>query len=126
MIRTELVVHLPNSPGTISRLCQALADERVNILALQIETGGTLRLVVDNHVHAAGVLRGRHQQVEEREVLYTIIPNDPGTLGRLTSLIAGAGINIEYLYASAVEGGTQAAIVIGVADARRASAAAGI
>jgi hypothetical protein len=126
MIRTELVVRLPNSPGTISRICRTLSDERVNILALQIEAGGTLRLVVDNHVHAAGVLRDRHQQVEEREVLYTVIPNDPGTLGRVARLIADAGINIEYLYASAVEGSPQAAIVIGVDDARRASAAAGI
>lgn len=126
MIRSELIVRLPNSPGTIARVCRTLSDERINILALQIEAGGTLRLVVDNHVHAAGVLRDRHHQVEEREVLYTIIPNDPGALARISRLIADAGINVEYLYAAAVEGSPQAAMVIGVADAKRASAATGI
>ncbi|MBI4477626.1 MAG: ACT domain-containing protein, partial [Acidobacteria bacterium] len=41
MIRTELVLRLPNSPGMIARVCQTLADERVNILAVQVEAGGT-------------------------------------------------------------------------------------
>ena len=126
MIRSELIIRLPNSPGTIARVCRTLSDERVNILALQAEAGVTLRLVVDNQVHAVGVLRERHHQVEEREVLYTIIPNDPGALARVARLIADAGVNVEYLYASAVEGSPQAAMVIGVADAKRASAATGI
>lgn len=125
-IRTELTVRLQNSPGALARVCGWLAEERVNILAVQLEATGILRLVVDNHVHAVGVLRDRHMQVEQRDVLYTTVPNDPGMLGRVATLLAASGVNLEYLYAAVVEGQPQAAVVIGVPDAQRASAAAGI
>jgi hypothetical protein len=125
-IRTELTVRLLNSPGVAARVCAALADDRINILALQLEAGGVMRLLVDNPLHAAELLRERRFQVEEREVLYTTLPNGPGALGRLGLLLADAGINVEYLYATAVEGHPLSAVVIGVPDARRASAASGI
>jgi hypothetical protein len=41
-------------------------------------------------------------------------------------LAADAGVNIEYAYGTAPEGSTGAAIVLGVQDAERASAATGI
>ena len=36
-IRTELNLRLPNSPGALAAVCRALADERVNIVALAVE-----------------------------------------------------------------------------------------
>jgi hypothetical protein len=125
-IRTELTVRVQNMPGALGRLCQALADERVNILALSLEPTGTLRVVVDNPVHAAGLLRDRHYHVSERDVLYTLAPNDPGTLARITALLSAEGVNLEYLYTTAVAEQGMAAIVAGVPDAARASAAAGL
>lgn len=126
MIRTELTVRLQNTPGALGRLCGALADERVNILALSLEPTGTLRLVVDNPVHAAGVLREHHYQISERAILYTLAPNDPGSLARIAGLLAAEGVNLEYVYTTAVEEQGMAAIVAGVPDAARASAAAGL
>ena len=55
-IRTELSLRLQNSQGALGHICQHLSDERVNILALHFEAGGTLRLVVDNPLRAAGIL----------------------------------------------------------------------
>ena len=55
MIRTELSLRLPNSPGALAGVARLLSDERVNILAMSLETGGQLRIVVDNHVHAAAI-----------------------------------------------------------------------
>jgi hypothetical protein len=125
-IRTELVLRVPNSPGALAQVSRALADERVNILALMMESGGTLRMLVDNHVHAAGILRDRHYDVRERDALYTVIPNDPGAFAKVAKLVADAGVNLEYAYATGIEGGSMAALVIGVEDAARTSAAAGI
>ena len=71
MIRTELSLRLPNTPGALAGVCQLLSDERVNILAMTLEPAGHLRIVVDNHVHAAGVLREHHHQVTERDVILT-------------------------------------------------------
>ena len=76
-IHTELTVRVQNVPGALGRLCQVLADEHVNIVALSLEPTGTLHLLVDNPVHAAGLLRDRHYTVSERDVLYTVSPASP-------------------------------------------------
>jgi len=85
-----------------------------------------MRLLVDNPLHAAELLRERKFQVEAREVIYTIVPNDAGVLGRMAKLLADAGVNVEYLYSTVVEGHTMAAVVIGVPDAVKAASLAGL
>jgi hypothetical protein len=125
-IRTELSFRLQNSPGAFARVNQLLDQEHLNILALTLEAGGVLRLIVDNPLHAAGILREHQYRVEEHEVLYVSLPNDPGALAAVARMLASASINVEYAYASAVEGHGMAAAVVGVADAPRASAAAGL
>ncbi len=125
-IRTEISLRLPNSPGALGQVCRYLVDERVNILALSLESGGTLRLVVDNPLHAAGTLEDKEYTVDRRDVLFIQVPNDPGALEKTARVLAGAGINVDYLYASAVEDDLTAAIVAGVEDAQRAAMAAGL
>lgn len=125
-IQKELSVKLPNSPGSLSRVAQILADERVNLLAMSVDLSGTLRMVVDNPLHAGATLRDKNFQVEERDVLYATLPNEPGSLARTVRLIAEAGINLEYAYASGIDTVPMVGVVIGTADVLRASAAAGI
>ncbi len=125
-IRTELTLRLQNTPGALAKVCQIIADERVDIVALNLAGPLLLRLVVDNPVHAAETLREHNYHVEEREVLFTTAANNPGSILRLTRLIAEAGINVEYLYATTLDGQMMASIVVGVPDAARAASAAGI
>src|SRR3979411_2246540 len=126
MIRIELSLRLANSPGALAGVCRLLSDERVNVQALGIETGGQLRLVVDNHVHAAAVLREHHHQVTERNVIVAAVPTGPGALAPALKMISDAGVNVEYAYGGASEGSPTATVVLGVDDAARASAAAGV
>ena len=126
MIRTELSLRLGNSPGALAGVCRLLSDERVNVVAMALEAGGQLRLVVDNHVHGAAVLRDHHHQVTERNVIVTSIPNTAGSLAPALKLVADADVNIEYAYGGSADGAPTATVVIGVADAQRAAAAAGV
>jgi hypothetical protein len=126
MIRTELSLRLGNSPGALAGVSRLLFDERVNILAMMLEASGQLRLVVDNHVHGAAVLRDHHHQVTERNVIVTSVPNTAGALAPTLKLVADADVNVEYAYGGSAEGAPMATIVIGVADAQRAAAAAGV
>jgi hypothetical protein len=126
MIRTELSLRLANSPGALAGVCKLLSDERVNILAMGLEAGGQLRLVVDNHVHGGATLREHHHQVSERNVIVTAIPNMPGSFAPVLKLISAAGVNLEYAYGGGAEGASSATVVLGVDDAARASAAAGV
>ena len=125
-IRTEVNVRLPNSPGALAGVCRLLSDERVNITAMALDATGQLRMVLDNHVHGAAVLREHHHQVAERDVIVTSIPNAPGSLAPVLRLVSDANVNVEYTYGGAAEGSPTATLVLGVADAARASAAAGV
>ena len=125
-IQRELTVRLANSPGTLGRVAQVLGDERINMLAMSVDPTGALRMVVDNPLHAAGSLREQHYQVEERDVLYATLPNEPGSLGKVVKMLTEAGINLDYAYASGIDRMPMVAVVLGVADAQRASAATGI
>lgn len=125
-IRTEINLRLPNSPGAFAGVCRLLSDERVNITAMALDATGQLRMVLDNHVHGAAVLREHHHQVTEREVIVTSIPNAPGSLAPLLKLVSDASVNVEYAYGGAAEGSPIATLVLGVEHAARASAAAGV
>jgi hypothetical protein len=124
--RIELQLRLPNSPGALAIVCQALADEHVNILSFALDARGELRLVVDNHVHAAGVLRERHYTVSERDVVVINVPNTPGGLASALRIMADAHVNVERAYGGAAEGAAIASVVIGVEDAMAAASAAGV
>jgi hypothetical protein len=125
-IRTELSLRLQNSPGALGAVCRLLSDEHVQIQAMSVDATGQLRLVVDNHVHGGAVLRERHHKVTERSVVVLALSNAPGALAAVLKLVVDAGINVEYAYGGAPDGGSSASVVLGVDDAMRAAAAAGI
>ena len=126
MIRIELSLRLPNTPGALAGVTRLLADENINVLALSLETGGQLRVLVDNHVHAAATLREHHHQVAEHDVIVTAVPNSHGALAPALRLVSEAGVNIEYAYGGGSDGGPTALIVLGVDNAQRAAAATGV
>lgn len=125
MIRTELTLRLPNSPGALAGICRLLSGEHVNIVALSLEASGRLHLIVDNPVRASGALTAHHHQVSEQEVLFVAVGNEAGGVAPILSLVSDAGVNVNYVYGAGAEGAATAAIVIGVDDAMRASAAVG-
>src|SRR5262249_52637391 len=122
MIRTELTLRLPNSPGALAEICRLLSDEHVNIIALSLEATGRLHLVVDNPVRALGALAARHHRVSQVDGVFVAA----GNLEPILTLVSGAGVNINYAYGSGVDGAGTAAVVIGVDDAMRASSVAGV
>jgi hypothetical protein len=119
-VRPELTLRLPNSPGALANVCRALGDERVNIAALSLEPAGRLHLVVDNPVRASGALAERHHQVTMQDVIVVSLADSPGELAAVLTLLAGAGVNVEYTYSG------HGAVVVGVDDALRAAAVAGV
>jgi hypothetical protein len=66
-----------------------------------------------------------HHQVTEQDVLLVAVGNRPGGIAPVLSLVSDAGVNVNYVYGAGAEGSVSAAIVIGVDDALRASAAVG-
>jgi hypothetical protein len=125
-IAREINLRLPNSPGALAGICGLLAAERVTIVALSLETGGQLRIVVDNPVHAAGLLTSQHHQVSERDVIVLGVSAIGDSVATALRLVADAGVNVEYAYGGHGDGSATAVVVLGVDDAQRGAFAAGV
>ena len=123
-VRSELRFRLPNSPGTLARVTTLLAAEQVRLVAVSLDQAGLVRLVVDNPSHAAAALARDHVAVDERDVIVTSVA--ARSIGALLQSVASTGVNVEYAYASTMDAEGMIALVLGVDDAQRASAAAGI
>jgi hypothetical protein len=121
--RTELSIVLPNRPGTLGDVANALAKAKVNLLAIDASGGfeyNIVRLVPDKVAKARAVLRRKGLDVGETKVLCIPAKDQPGALARVTDVLGDAKINIDYLYATAGNSQSEVLIVAHVSDARKA------
>ena len=119
----EFTVLMEDQPGTLGKVCRALADRKVNILALQsFPIGGksVTRFIVDNPTTAKTVFDTERLTYTETEVAHVKLPHRPGELARAASRLGEANINIDYAYFG-LEPGTNAPLVFfGVAEVGKA------
>ena len=111
---TEFTVILPDTPGSLARLGQALGDARVNIEAIQgITRGGEglVRFVPDDPNRAARALDTAGLLHTTREILVVRVLDEPSGLGEVALVMATAGINIDAVYVT-----TKGYVVLGVDD----------
>ncbi len=97
----QLSVFLENKPGRLCATTDALAKEGININALTLADTtefGVLRLIVDSPEKAAEILRDTGVVVRITKVLAIAMNDAPGGAGDILHVLAGAGLNIEYMY----------------------------
>jgi hypothetical protein len=120
----EFIVLLEDRPSVLGKVCLALADREVNILALQsFSIGGKMvtRFIVDNPKAAGTVLNREQLTFVETEIVQAKILHRPGEIARLASHLGEANININYAYCG-LEPETNAPLVFfGVADVGKAA-----
>jgi hypothetical protein len=120
----ELNVQVEDRPGALGKLCRALADRRVNILAFQassFEPRTQVRLVVDDLATAEIVLDAAGMVYTEEEVAQVTLPHRPGELAHVASRLGEANININYAYAGLEPATNGSIIFLGVTQVERAA-----
>ncbi|MGA2603415.1 MAG: hypothetical protein ABSG14_04230 [Verrucomicrobiia bacterium] len=121
--RTELSIVLPNRPGTLGDVANALAKATVNLLAIDASGGfeyNIVRIVPDRVARARTVLRRRGLDVGETKVLCIPVGDEPGALARVAGALGSVRVNVDYLYATAGRPDSDAMIVAHVSDLRKA------
>src|SRR5713101_9738664 len=121
----EFTIRMQDRPGTLGKICRALADRGVNILAFQSFSAGAgesqVRLVADNPTITKSVLESQGLTTSEADVVQVKLPHRPGELARAASRLGEANININYTYCG-LESGTNAPLVFfGVTEVGRAA-----
>lgn len=123
-VARQLTVAWQNRPGELANFSSALAESDINVIALATaEAGeyGAVRLLVDDVQKARDVFREAGVAHTSVEVLVVELPNRPGALAHVASVLSDNKINIEYFYASSWPGADAALGVFKVSDPVRAA-----
>jgi hypothetical protein len=93
----ELSLRLPNRPGQLAQVLRQLAQERINIAAVSVDSTrsqGRVRLVVSDPTRAMEILRDAEFPVETRELITIALEDRPGTLLQALDLLSKGRVNI--------------------------------
>ena len=118
----QLSVFLQNKSGKIAAVVRALSESSVDIRALSIaDTAdfGILRMLVSDISAAKAALSEQNCILSVNEVTVIAVPDAPGGLSRVLSLMAEEKIDIEYMYSLIERGVDVAYMVFRVSDEAR-------
>jgi hypothetical protein len=121
---TQFSVFLVNKPGVLAQVTRALAEEKLNIVAMTLvdsQEHGVLRFVAENEPVAREVVKKLGLPMTETEVLVLELSNRPGALAGVAGLLGENHININYAYVTSGAPGGRTTGVFKVADINKAT-----
>jgi hypothetical protein len=93
----QLHIFLENRPGRLEAVTQALYNSKVNVIAFTIQDRGDfglMKLMVNNPEQAYLALADKGYACALKDVVFISVPDKPGNLNRLASLLLKNKINI--------------------------------
>ena len=97
----QITIFIENRAGRLLEVTQLLADNKIDLRALNIaETTdyGLLRIIVDDTAKALNVLKENGAIATTTDVLAVAVPNVPGGLNTLLQVLATANVDVSYMY----------------------------
>lgn len=120
----QISVFLENRSGRLAEITGVLARDGVNIRALSLaDTAdfGILRLIVDRTDLATRILKENGFTVGLTEMVALEVPDRPGGLWGILTVLEGAGMNVEYMYAFVQKAEENAVIIFRFDEPERAA-----
>ena len=121
----QISVFLENKAGQLADITGILSQNQVNMRAINIaETTdyGVLRLIVDDAAKASSILLEQGVILTMTTVVGVAVPDTPGGLSKVLSVISSAEIDVEYMYSVFGQKDGQACMIFRVADSDGLSA----
>jgi hypothetical protein len=101
------IVELPNQPGSLAMVAEAVAARGINITAFAGATSGDLGSVsftTDDESGTRSALGEKGWVYREVPVVSTSLEHRPGTLAAAARRLADAGVNIETAFVTGMDG----------------------
>ncbi len=120
----EVTAYLENKPGRLAKICSALAQEKVDILALSVmerEGPSVLRCVTSDLEKTKSALTALGIEFRICDVVAVQLENRTGSLARVLERLAEEHINVEYAYASTMSAPGKALGIFHTSNPKRAS-----
>ncbi len=121
----QISIFLENRAGQLAEITGILSESHIDLLAVNIaETTdyGVLRIIVDKPREAASILLGKGCILSMTPVLALTVPDKPGGLARLLTILAKENMDIEYMYSMLSGKNGLAYMIFRVADTERLEA----
>jgi len=126
-VHTQFSVFLVNKPGVLAQVTRALADSKVNLVAMTLvdsQEHGVLRFVAEDASKAREIVKKLNLPSTETEVLGMELSNRPGALADVAGLLGENHVNINYAYCTSGAPGGRTTGIFKVADIKKALNAA--
>lgn len=101
------IVELPNRPGSLAMIAEAVAERGINITAFAGATSGELGSVsftTDDESGTRNALGEKGWVYREVPMVQAKLEHRPGTLAAAARRLADAGVNIETVFVSGMDG----------------------
>ena len=121
------IVKLENQPGALASLGEALGERGINISGIAgttWESSGSIGLITNDDAGTRAVLDDRGIAHRDVEVVSAGLEDRPGSLGDAARRLAEAGVNIELIMPTGMQG-SRITVALGVSDADAARTALG-
>ena len=115
----QISVFLENRIGQLAEITKLLAEAGVDIRALSIaETSdyGLARMIVDDSQKASAILLQHGDILSMTPVWAGEVPDRPGGLAEVLSVLADSGVDVEYMYSLFTHREGSAYMVMRVSD----------
>jgi hypothetical protein len=92
---------IPNKTGLLSEITTAVAGTKANINAIcayEQDKRAYFLLITNSNTKAKNLLDKLKIKAKEEDVVVVEMPNKIGELQKVSEKIAGAGVNINYMY----------------------------
>jgi hypothetical protein len=101
------IVELPNQPGSLAMVAEAVAERGINVTGFAGATSGELGSVVfttDDESATRNALGEKGWVYREVPIVHAKLEHRPGTLAAAARKLADAGINIETAFVAGMDG----------------------
>ncbi|MGA8303774.1 MAG: ACT domain-containing protein [Thermoplasmata archaeon] len=119
----EISLSLPNRPGTLAGVARTLAQERINVAAISVDSTpakGRVRLIVSDPQRALRVLSAAGYHAESREMLAVRLEDRAGSFLRVLEMLASEKVNLQSVAILIAREGNQPLVALSTNELARA------
>jgi len=121
------IITLDNRPGALADIADVIAQKGINIAGVAGATEGTsatIAVVTNDEAGTRSALEGAGARFREVALASAALEDKPGVLADAARGLANAGVNIEAIFPTGMEGG-KITIAFGVDNVEAAKSALG-
>lgn len=119
----EISFAIPNRPGSLAGVARRLAENRINLAAISVESAGrkgVVRLIVSRPERALHLLREFGYEPTSAQLLPVHLEERAGSLVQVLDFLAEAKINVRSVTLLVQREGSRSLVALGVSDPAKA------